>query len=72
MQDRLINYSEDVNLNDRDPAFDFSDTTTVESLHKSSEDYKSMMETINTLSRKKRRKIIKPSFSNNVRATFKK
>jgi len=75
MQDRLINYSEENNLNDRDPAFDFSTPTTMEEVQNSSENYKKMLETMEkfqTLSRKQKRQIIKPSFSNQIKRSFRK
>lgn len=75
MQDRLINYSPDDNLNDRDPAFDFTQSSTMEQIQNSSEEYKKMLETMEkfqSLTRKQKRQIIKPSFSKQIKKSFKK
>ena len=75
MQDTTANLSPDYQLLDRDPSFRFDDTTTMEKVQNSSKEYKEMIETMEkfqSLTRKQKRKIIKPSFSQNIRKALKK
>lgn len=72
-----INYSSrDIDLLDRQPETTLTtseDSISIEDVHKSKEDFKQMvesMEKFKSLPRKQRRKILKPSFSSSIKKLF--
>ena len=72
--------SRDIDLLDRQPETTLTtspaeDSISIEDVHKSKEDFNQMMETMEkfkSLSRKQRRRILKPNFSASVKKSFKK